>query len=192
MVGLGAKVLGPKQDMEIARQLTDGCLWVAEHTAQGIHPEILETVPCQNNLDCPWNEDVWMEKMHATHGTTTVEAAVEKLKELALPKGITIVTDRRYQLRPEVIESVFLLYRMTGNATYQDRAWNMFNSIIRHTRTDIAHAGLDDCTTPGIPPKQDRMESFWLAETLKYFFLIFDEPGHVSLDDYVFNTEAHP
>ena len=36
------------------------------------------------------------------------------------------------------------------------------------------------------------MESFWMAETLKYFYLIFSEPSVVSLDEYVLNTEAHP
>jgi mannosyl-oligosaccharide alpha-1,2-mannosidase len=36
------------------------------------------------------------------------------------------------------------------------------------------------------------MESFWMAETLKYFYLIFSEPDTISLDDWVFNTEAHP
>jgi len=36
------------------------------------------------------------------------------------------------------------------------------------------------------------MESFWLGETLKYFYLIFAEPDLVSLDEWVFNTEAHP
>ena len=36
------------------------------------------------------------------------------------------------------------------------------------------------------------MESFWLAETLKYFYLLFEDPEVVSLDDYVLNTEAHP
>lgn len=35
-------------------------------------------------------------------------------------------------------------------------------------------------------------QSFWMAETLKYFYLIFSEPDLISLDDYVFNTEAHP
>lgn len=35
-------------------------------------------------------------------------------------------------------------------------------------------------------------QSFWIAETLKYFYLIFSEPDLISLDDYVFNTEAHP
>jgi mannosyl-oligosaccharide alpha-1,2-mannosidase len=35
------------------------------------------------------------------------------------------------------------------------------------------------------------MESFWLTETLKYFYLIFPEPDIVGLDEYVLNTEAH-
>lgn len=35
-------------------------------------------------------------------------------------------------------------------------------------------------------------QSFWLAETLKYFYLIFSPPELISLDDYVLNTEAHP
>ena len=92
---------------------------------------------------------------------------------------------------PEAIESVFILYRITGDRTLLDRAWKMFESIIKNTITEIAHAGLDDCTKPN-PPKADRMESFWLAETLKYFYLIFAEPGLVSLDEFVLNTEAHP
>jgi len=36
------------------------------------------------------------------------------------------------------------------------------------------------------------MESFWTAETLKYFYLTFSEPELISLDDFVFNIEAHP
>ena len=93
--------------------------------------------------------------------------------------------------RPEAIESIFILYRLTGDPTLRERAWNMFNTIVQHTTTPIAHAALDDCTVPN-PPKADRMESFWLAETLKYFYLIFSEPDVVSLDEYVLNTEAHP
>ena len=38
----------------------------------------------------------------------------------------------------------------------------------------------------------DDMESYWFAETLKYFYLLFSEPDFISLDDYVLNTEAHP
>lgn len=42
------------------------------------------------------------------------------------------------------------------------------------------------------PAKVDSMESFWLAETLKYFYLLYSEPSIISLDEWVLNTEAHP
>ncbi|MCJ1438300.1 phosphatidylinositol-3,5-bisphosphate 5-phosphatase [Xylographa pallens] len=89
-----------------------------------------------------------------------------------------------YQTGPEAIESVFILYRITGDTTLQDKAWNMFQAIEKHTRTDIAHASLIDVTL-SVPAKSDRMESFWTAETLKYFFLIFSEPNVISLDEYI-------
>lgn len=31
-----------------------------------------------------------------------------------------------------------------------------------------------------------------MAETLKYYYLIFSPPDLISLDEYVLNTEAHP
>lgn len=93
--------------------------------------------------------------------------------------------------RPEAIESAFILYRLTGDRRLQDRAWKMFESIVSRTQTDIAHAALGDSVSDP-PRKDDRMESFWMAETLKYFFLIFSEPDVVSLDEFVLNTEAHP
>jgi Glycosyl hydrolase family 47 len=86
--------------------------------------------------------------------------------------------------RPEAIESVFILYRITGDTAYQDIAWEMFESINNATRTDLANSAIDDVTQTS-PVKGDRMESFWLAETLKYFYLIFSEPDLISLDDYV-------
>jgi len=46
--------------------------------------------------------------------------------------------------------------------------------------------------TPGGWYQNDEQESFWLAETLKYLYLIFDDPERLSLDEWVFNTEAHP
>ena len=67
----------------------------------------------------------------------------------------------------------------------------MFNSIVASTTTDIAHAALDNCMVSN-PPKADHIESFWQAETLKYFYLIFSEPNVVSLDEFVLNREAHP
>lgn len=67
----------------------------------------------------------------------------------------------------------------------------MFKNIIRFTRTSFGHAVLADCTVEN-PPQADSMPSYWMAETLKYFYLLFSEPDVVSLDQFVFNTEAHP
>ena len=67
----------------------------------------------------------------------------------------------------------------------------MFEAVERHTKTNVAHEAIEDVTNPEAP-KIDRMESFWLAETLKYFYLLYAHPDVISLANYVFTTEAHP
>ena len=43
------------------------------------------------------------------------------------------------------------------------------------------------------PEYRDKMERFFLGETLKYLFLLFsDDHSVISVDHWVFNTEAHP
>lgn len=63
----------------------------------------------------------------------------------------------------------------------------MFEAISNATVTAIAHSAIADVTIPEGTETQklDECESFWMAETLKYFYLIFSEPDLVSLDDYV-------
>ena len=67
----------------------------------------------------------------------------------------------------------------------------MFNAIIRMTSTQHGHSAIYDVLMSN-PAKTDEMESFWLAETLKYFYLLYSTPDTISLDDWVLNTEAHP
>lgn len=83
---------------------------------------------------------------------------------------------------------------MTGDPSLADAAWRMFESINNATITPVAHSAIADVTLPVDHGSQklDQCESFWMAETLKYFYLIFSEPEVVSLDEWVFNTEAHP
>ncbi|KAK2877048.1 hypothetical protein FQN49_001455 [Arthroderma sp. PD_2] len=190
MVALAAKAFESNEEMETATKLVEGCLWGYEKSSMGIMPEIMRTVRCEDRNNCPWDEELWRQGIDDNFytGEKTID---DHIKEQSLTPGIIKVPDKRYILRPEAIESIFVLYRLTGDSSLLDRAWNMFNTIIQHTITDIAHAGLDDCTSPH-PTKSDRMESFWFAETLKYFYLIFSEPDVVSLDKYVLNTEAHP
>mgnify|MGYP002174084875 CR=1 FL=1 len=42
------------------------------------------------------------------------------------------------------------------------------------------------------PTQRDSQESFFLAETLKYLYLVFAKPETLDLDKFVLNTEAHP
>lgn len=85
------------------------------------------------------------------------------------------------------------MYRITGDTTWQDKGWNMFEAIIEATSTKYGHSAIYDVTTPRNETSQvDEMESFWLAETLKYFYLLYSTPDTISLDEWVLNTEAHP
>jgi len=67
----------------------------------------------------------------------------------------------------------------------------MWEAIIKATRTEYGNSAVDDVLSKD-PSTVDEMESFWVAETLKYFYLLFSTPDVISLDDWVLNTEAHP
>ncbi len=70
----------------------------------------------------------------------------------------------------------------------------IWTPITNATTTELANSALED-VNPGAGQQiqlSDSMESFWLRETLKYFYLVFSEPDLVNLDEWVFNTEAHP
>lgn len=83
------------------------------------------------------------------------------------------------------------MYRITGSPHWREAGWRMFTSINTHTTAEFGNSAIDD-VTKATPELGDSMESFWLAETLKYFYLLFEEENVVSLDEWVLNTEAHP
>ena len=83
------------------------------------------------------------------------------------------------------------MHRITGDPHWRAVGWKMFQAIEKHTRTAHGHSAINDVTST-MPGQDDSMESFWLAETLKYFYLLFSEESVISLDDWVLNTEAHP
>ncbi|KAL4887129.1 glycoside hydrolase [Aspergillus karnatakaensis] len=193
-VGIGAKVFNRPDELSIARKLTDGCIWAYDIMPTGVMPEVMYLSRCEDMKDCPWDEQKWYQDVRArppkhANIAETDQAAKALIEKLGLYPGVTEIADSRYMLRPEAIESVFIMYRITGDKRYQDAAWRMFKNIEKITRTKYAHAAISDVREP---VQLDYMESFWLSETLKYFYLIFSEPDLVSLDEYVLNTEAHP
>ena len=63
MYAIGAKIFGRESDMNIAKRLTDGCVWSYEATTTGIMPEYFLAVPCDSTKSCPWNETKWYEAL---------------------------------------------------------------------------------------------------------------------------------
>ncbi|MFZ3375807.1 MAG: glycoside hydrolase family 47 protein [Chthoniobacterales bacterium] len=78
-----------------------------------------------------------------------------------------------YHLRPEIVESTYYLYRYTGDPQYRRIGEKIFNDFVKYCRTDAGYAALADVTTK---QQRDEMESFVLAETFKYFYLLFAPP----------------
>jgi len=94
-------------------------------------------------------------------------------------------------MRPEAVETWFILYRITGDKIYQEWGWEFFESIEKWTRVKYGYCGLKDASS-NEPIKDDVQQSYFLAETLKYLFLLFSPKDLLPLDKFVFNTEAHP
>lgn len=205
MVGIAAKIFNREDDLDVALQLTDGCVWAYKQSPRGIMPEIFSYVPCggieesQKGEACAYSEEKWRTAVGAHYSPGNSAASdlfgpnMEKLiinKELV--RGMVDIPDKKYILRPEAIESVFIMYRLTGDSKWMDKAWDMFEAIEKNTRSGIAAASIRDVMNADGLDHSDSMESFWLAETLKYFYLVFSEFDVVDLDRWVLNTEAHP
>ncbi len=94
-----------------------------------------------------------------------------------------------YPLRPEIMESAFTLHRLTGDPRYLAMSRDYFEGLVAHCRTDDGYTTLKDVTTK---EKGDLMPSYFLAETLKYLYLVFAPEETLDLGQVVFNTEAHP
>ena len=183
MVGIAAKIFEIEEDLKVAQRLTGGCIWTYESMPSGIGPEIFTAIPCKAR-NCTWDESIWHEDILRRNRPVEGSTVQTFIDTGRLQPGFVEFADTRYILRPEAIESVFVLYRITGDPVLQEKAWKMFEAIKKHTTTPIAHAALLDITKAN-PEQYDSMESFWTAETLKYFYLIFSDPKLISLDDYV-------
>ena len=101
--------------------------------------------------------------------------------------------DSHYLLRPETIESLFYLYYFTGNKTYQDWGWKIFQGIEKYTRVSAGYTTIGNVQNALDLRPKDMMESWLFGETFKYLYLLFADQGtkEVDLDKWVFNTEAH-
>ncbi|SJK98514.1 related to Mannosyl-oligosaccharide alpha-1,2-mannosidase precursor [Armillaria ostoyae] len=167
----GGKLLNNQTIVDIALQLVDACWNTYASTATGIGPETFAFISSDGNFTGGSSISADQLSFYQQHGF--------------------YITGSDYIQRPEVLESNFYAWRATGDTKYLDRAASAINSFNTFLPTTVAFAGINDVNNKN-SSKIDDMESFWFAEVLKYLYLTFDDPDHISLDTYVFNTEAHP
>ena len=183
LYALGGRLFNSNEYLDVGAKLARGCAYAYKSFPTGIMPERYNMALCLGEdrlAPCSWNETYY-----------EAEILTRPQYRPNLPQGFTTAKDPRYILRPEAIESVFVLWRITGDPWWRETAWDMFQAVAKATETKYANAAILDVTVVG-SQKEDYMESFWMAETLKYFYLCFADTDLISLDDFVLNTEAHP
>lgn len=180
---------GKKQedDMELARELMKTCWGMYKVTATGLAPEITYF-----NVDEPPRK--W--EGAAAQAAASVDDAgdLDGSADATWRTDYVIKSADRHNLqRPETVESLFYMWRITGETRYREWGWQMFQAFVKHTLIEDGggFSSVNDVTQIP-PPARDNMESFWLAETLKYFYLLFGPDDVLPLTDMVLNTEAHP
>jgi len=91
--------------------------------------------------------------------TSRQSATTHSRQRVPKPASFSDYMDAVYILRPEAIESVFYMYRITGDPTWQDKGWKMWESIEEHTWTEMAYSAILDVNDVN-STKSDSMERY--------------------------------
>ncbi|KAM0287673.1 hypothetical protein ACHAQH_000202 [Verticillium albo-atrum] len=173
---------GAKQeaDMTLARELMQTCWgmykWMATGLAAEItyfnvdNPPLPESAPHKAPAEFDADPDAAWRKDYDVHGND-----VHNLQ------------------RPETVESLLYMWRITGDPMYREWGWEMFKSFVNYTSVEEGGGFTSLSNANTVPPViKDNLESFWLAETLKYMYLLYSPNDLMPLDKIVINTEGHP
>ncbi|EDO18803.1 hypothetical protein Kpol_1028p79 [Vanderwaltozyma polyspora DSM 70294] len=163
------------EDWKLAEEFTHTCYQMYAQTGSGLAPEI---VVFNDNTEFLNNE--------ASNGnwwkSPTGDFYIKPL-------------DKHNLQRPETVESIMFMYQLSKDEKYRRWGKEILDSFLEHSSVideetkRPKYVSLFNCVD--LPTqKKDNMESFWLAETLKYLYLLFED--EVDLSKIVFNTEAHP
>ncbi|KAL3426365.1 glycosyl hydrolase family 47 [Phlyctema vagabunda] len=168
-----------EEQLELAKELMKTCWGMYAVTETGLAPEIA------------WFEveDSDLESRNTPLSSAT---ASSDLKASWKQDYIVHRPDAHNLQRPETVESLFMMYRITEDPIYREWGWEIFRAFQRHSVVQDGEGYMCLNDVNAVPPtRRDNMESFWLAETLKYLYLLFSPTDLLPLDEVVFNTEAH-
>jgi len=181
-------------DVSLSAQLALTCAEMYRGVPAGLAPEIVHFREREKKEVIPLSGV----------GSTTKTAAAENPETPEIGHGSFDVkpADAHNLLRSEAVESWFILWRLTGDEAYREwgwaafRAWEKFSRVRggsngggsgtsdgdgkSHSSSSLGFANLDSVLE--VPPRhRDKMESFWVAETLKYLYLMFDDEAAARL-----------
>ncbi|KAF2842928.1 glycoside hydrolase family 47 protein [Patellaria atrata CBS 101060] len=170
-----------EEELELAKELMKTCWGMYKVTATGLAAEITHFQLYEPPRMMPEGA------LKSPQTLSSTEDAEWRQDYIIKP------ADAHNLQRPETVESLFYMWRITGDDTYRQWGWEMFESFVMHTAVaeGSGFSSIGDVNKIP-PPTRDNMESFWLAETLKYFYLLFGPNDVLPLDQIVLNTEAHP
>lgn len=154
-----------QRDRETAFKLMTTCVAMYNSTASGLSSDEYQVV-----LE---KEEVQVQKRPSSRW------------EDLIPTGLT-----KYILRPETVESLYVMYAKTRNPVFREWGWQIWSTIKKRCKGRYGFADLRNVDNAN-SELDDRGETFFYSETMKYLYLLFSEEGPSYLDDYIFNTEAH-
>jgi len=200
LFALGVDQLGPDllsdADRELhlwaARGLTYTCYVTYADSPTGLGADEVRfpgPAPGEKTEDALWVTH--LKKWRSSGGVGLPPGLTEPAPEKDNTKWDYKNKNKGYHLRPETVEALFLTWRATGEEKWRERGWEIWQALEDVTRTDSGYSSVDDVAR--YPAKLlDRMPSYFLAETVKYLYLLFKDEEVIPLDKFVFNTEAHP
>lgn len=164
---------GAKQEseMELARQLMKTCWGMYKATATGLAPEIA-------HFEMQDPPAMMSDGILTSPETLSSDANADWRKDFIIKDA-----DSHNLQRPETVESLFYMWRITGDEMYRNWGWEMFESFVEHTAVegDGGFSSISDVNKIP-PPSRDNMESFWLVSLLTLSFLFCP-----SVDDVAFH-----
>lgn len=135
--------------IKLARDLTTTCWGMYAVTETGLAPEI-----------------AWFHVGDTDDSTPESQASSLPSNKLSSWKKDFVVKplDAHNLQRPETIETLFLMWRITGDAVYREWGWRMFQAFERHTFLGKNKGYTSVNNVNVVPPSlRDNMESFWLV-----------------------------
>lgn len=129
---------------------------------------------------------------HESYDRTVLKLGPEAFKFDSGLEAVAVRQNEKYYiLRPEVIETYWYMWRFTHDPKYRQWGWEAAQAIDKFCRVVGGFSGVKDVYSSN-PTYDDVQQSFFLAETLKYLYLLFSNDDLLPLETWIFNTEAHP